>query len=91
MSMESRIRAVLTNTLRPTRLDVTNESELHAGHRSSPDTGESHFRVLVVSERFQGKSRIERHRMINEALATELSGGLHALAIKALTPGEATL
>ena len=74
--------------LRPARLDVINESELHAGHRSSPGTGESHFRVLVVSERFQGKSRIERHRMINEALAAELRGGVHALAIKAFAPGE---
>ena len=88
MSIESRIREALTNALRPSRLDVINESGLHAGHSSSPDTGESHFRVLVVSERFQGKPRIERHRMVNEALATELGGGLHALAIKALAPGE---
>jgi BolA family transcriptional regulator, general stress-responsive regulator len=88
MSVEDKIRAALMNALRPARLEVTNESELHAGHRSSPGTGESHFRVLVVSERFLGKSRIERHRMVNEALATELRGGLHALAIKALAPGE---
>jgi BolA protein len=88
MSMETEIRAALMNALRPTRLDVSNESELHAGHRNSPGTGESHFRVFVVSERFQGKSRVERHRMVNEALATELRGGLHALAIKALAPGE---
>jgi BolA protein len=88
MSVEARIREALLIALRPTRLDVINESELHAGHRSSPDTGESHFRVLVVSEHFQGKSRIERHRMVNEALATELRGGVHALAIHALAPGE---
>jgi BolA protein len=88
MSVETRIRAALTNALRPTRLHVTNESGLHAGHRSSPHTGESHFRVLVVSEHFQGKSRIERHRLVNEVLASELAGGVHALAIKALAPGE---
>jgi BolA protein len=88
MSVEAKIRESLMIALRPMRLDVVNESELHAGHRSSPGSGESHFRVLVVSERFQGKSRIERHRMINEALATELSEGVHALAIKALAPGE---
>jgi BolA protein len=88
MSVEARIRGALVTALQPTRLDVTNESELHAGHRSSPGTGESHFRVLVVSERFHGKSRIERHRMVNEALVSELRGGLHALAIKALAPGE---
>ena len=88
MSVEAKIREALMIALRPTRLDVVNESELHAGHRSSPGSGESHFRVLVVSERFQGKSRIERHRMVNEALATELREGVHALAIKALAPGE---
>jgi BolA family transcriptional regulator, general stress-responsive regulator len=88
MSVEASIREALMIALLPTRLDVINESELHAGHRSSPGTGESHFRVLVVSERFQGKSRIERHRMVNEALATQLRGGVHALAIQALAPGE---
>jgi BolA family transcriptional regulator, general stress-responsive regulator len=88
MSVEAKIREALMTALRPTRVDVVNESELHAGHRSSPGSGESHFRVLVVSERFQGKSRIERHRMVNEALATELREGVHALAIKALAPGE---
>ena len=61
---------------------------MHAGHASSPQTGESHFRVLVVSQAFQGKSRIERHRIVNAILADELKGGVHALAIKAFAPGE---
>lgn len=88
MSMERRIREKLMLALDPVRLDVINESELHAGHRSSPGTGESHFRVLVVSEKMRGKSRLERHRMVNEALAEELRSGVHALAIKAYAPGE---
>jgi BolA protein len=75
--------------LRPTRLDVINESELHAGHRNSPGTGESHFKILVVSEAFQGKSRVERHRLVNELLKEELAGGVHALALSTLAPGEA--
>jgi BolA family transcriptional regulator, general stress-responsive regulator len=75
--------------LRPTRLDVINESELHAGHRNSPGTGESHFRILVVSEVFSGKSRIERHRLVNELLKDELAGGVHALALSTVAPGEA--
>ncbi len=75
--------------LQPTRLDVINESELHAGHRSSPGTGESHFRILVVSDVFSGKSRIERHRLVNELLKDELAGGIHALALATLAPGEA--
>jgi BolA protein len=89
MSAEAAIREKLMQVLQPVRLDVVNESHLHAGHRSSPGTGESHFRVLVVSQAFVGKSRIERHRMINDTLAAELKGRVHALAIKAYAPGEA--
>lgn len=86
--LEQRIRQNLMIALSPIRLDVVNESHLHAGHAGSPGTGESHFRVLVVSPLFTGKSRIERHRLVNAALAIELRDGVHALAIKALAPGE---
>lgn len=88
MTIEQAIHEKLMLALNPVRLDVINESELHAGHRSSPGTGQSHFRVLVVSEAMRGKSRVERHRIVNEALAAELRGGVHALAIKAYAPGE---
>jgi len=83
------MREKLMVALRPTRLDVVNESHLHHGHASSPGTGESHFRILIVSEAFAGKSRVERHRLVNDALREELAGGVHALAIRALAPGEA--
>lgn len=89
MSVEASIREKLTQALQPIRLDVVNESHLHAGHRSSPGTGESHFRVVVVSAVFAGKSRVDRHRMVNDALAAELKDKVHALAIKAYAPGEA--
>ena len=88
MSAEQKIRENLMVALEPTRLDVVNESHLHAGHRSSPGTGESHFRVLVVSRRFTGKSRVERHRLVNDALADVFKRGMHALAIKAFAPDE---
>ncbi|HJZ43969.1 MAG TPA: BolA family protein [Hyphomicrobiaceae bacterium] len=88
MSVESSIREKLLRAFQPTRLEVLNESDLHAGHRGSPGTGESHFRVLLVSPVFTGKSRLERHRLVNEALAAELKGKVHALAIKAYAPGE---
>jgi BolA protein len=88
MSVETRMRERLMIALEPVRLDVINESHLHAGHRSSPGTGNSHFRVFVVSPAFRGKSRLERHRMVNTALAEDLKGGVHALAIKALAPEE---
>jgi BolA family transcriptional regulator, general stress-responsive regulator len=89
MSVTGRLREKLMVGLRPTRLDVINESELHAGHRNSPGTGESHFRILVVSEAFSGKSRVERHRLVNELLKDELAGGVHALALSTAAPGEA--
>lgn len=89
MSAEQAMREKLMIALTPTRLDVVNESHLHAGHRSSPGTGESHFRLLIVSPAFAGKSRVERHRMVNEALAEELRGRVHALAMKTYAPGEA--
>lgn len=88
MSLEARMREKLMVALRPSRLDVVNELHLHAGHSSSPGTGESHFRVLIVSNGFAGKTRVERHRMINNVLADELKDGVHALAIKACAPGE---
>jgi BolA protein len=88
MGAEQRIKGKLMVALEPMRLEVVNESEKHAGHRSSPGTGESHFRILVVSPRFAGLPRVARHRMVNEALADELSGRIHALALSTYAPGE---
>ncbi len=88
MSMEATIREKLMVGLEPVRLDVLNESELHAGHRGSPGTGESHFRVVVVSAKFAGKPRVERHRMVNHILEDEVGKRVHALALTTLTPDE---
>jgi BolA protein len=86
------VKDTITNKLReafsPENLDVTDESHLHEGHSGHRPGGETHFRVYIVSEAFEGKSRIERHRMINTALAAELAGRVHALALKADAPGE---
>jgi len=83
---------LITNRLReaftPESLDVTDESHLHEGHAGHRPGGETHFRVYIVSPAFEGKSRIERHRMVNATLAAELMGSVHALAIKAQAPGE---
>ena len=87
-------RQIITNKLReafsPESLDVQDESHLHEGHAGHRPGGETHFRIYIVSQAFKGKSRIERHRMINAALAAELAGSVHALAIKAQAPGETT-
>lgn len=85
MTVESAIREKLVKAFAPTELRVVNESHLHEGHASSPGSGESHFAVLVVAEAFEGKTRLQRHRMVNEALAEELAGKVHALAIRAMT------
>jgi BolA family transcriptional regulator, general stress-responsive regulator len=89
MSVQATIRQRLEQALRPTRLDIVDESHLHAGHSHQARAGESHFRVLVVSPEFTGKSRIARHRLVNELLAAELATKVHALAIHAYAPDEA--
>lgn len=98
MSIQSTIEAKLNDRFSPERLEVVNESHLHAGHHHTAGgqeetfdgTGETHFRVRIVSPAFTGMSRVERHRAVNDALAEELEGGVHALAIEPAAPGEAT-
>jgi BolA protein len=89
MSTKDTIINKLREAFSPESLDVSDESHLHEGHSGHRPGGETHFRVYIVSPAFEGKSRIERHRMINSALAAELAGSVHALAIKAHVPGEA--
>jgi BolA family transcriptional regulator, general stress-responsive regulator len=88
-----RARDLITEKLRkaftPLSLRVEDESHRHEGHAGHRPGGETHFRLYIVSEAFRGKSRIERHRMINATLKGELAGGVHALAIHAAAPGEA--
>jgi BolA family transcriptional regulator, general stress-responsive regulator len=88
MQVKDRIAEKLTAALAPQSLDVEDESHRHEGHAGHRPGGETHFRVHIVSEAFRGKSRVERHRMINQILSTELIGGVHALAIHASAPDE---
>ena len=88
MLVGSRIETKLREAFAPESLSVVDESHLHEGHAGHRPGGETHFRVALVSAAFAGKSRVERHRMINAALADELAGRVHALAIKASAPGE---
>ena len=89
MRMSERIEQKLRTAFAPQALTVTDESHRHQGHSGWREGGETHFSVAVVSGAFTGKSRIERHRMVNTALAEELASGVHALAIQAKAPGEA--
>jgi BolA family transcriptional regulator, general stress-responsive regulator len=90
MSTRDTIIHKLREAFSPESLDVADESHLHEGHAGHRPGGETHFRVYIVSPAFEGKSRIERHRMVNTTLAAELQGSVHALAIKAHSPGEPT-
>jgi BolA family transcriptional regulator, general stress-responsive regulator len=78
----------LTAAFAPESLRVEDESHQHEGHAGHRPGGQTHYRVYIVSEAFRGKSRIDRHRMINQTLAQELAAGVHALAIHAAAPGE---
>ncbi len=76
----------LREAFAPTQLRINDDSHNHAGHAGAPDGGESHFSVEIISDKFEGLSRIACHRLVNEALADELAGPVHALAITARAP-----
>lgn len=80
--IQQKITEKLTKLFEPTHLEVINESYMH----NVPKGSESHFKVIVVSNEFDGKSKIDQHRMVNEALKEELEKSVHALSIKAKTP-----
>ena len=88
MATRDVIREKLSKAFTPASVEVVDESHQHAGHAGHRPGGETHFRVYIVAEAFRGKSRLERHRMINQTLVGELKGGVHALAIQAAAPGE---
>src|SRR3990170_4160981 len=98
MSIQSTMEGKLKKAFSPERLVIINESHLHAGHHHQDSdhhgtydgTGETHFRVRIVSSAFAGMSRIERHRAVNELLTDELKAGVHALAIEPAAPDEKT-
>lgn len=84
MSRQSRIRARIQEAFDPLHLEIADESRMHS---VAPDA-ESHFRLLVVSERFAGQGLVARHRALNRLLQDELRSGLHALALHTWTPEE---
>ncbi|MEX0697099.1 MAG: BolA family protein [Xanthobacteraceae bacterium] len=88
MQTKQVITRKLTEAFAPQSLAVEDESDQHRGHAGHRPGGQTHFRIYIVAEAFRGKSRLDRHRMINSALAAELVGGVHALAIHASAPGE---
>ncbi|HET6520409.1 MAG TPA: BolA family protein [Geminicoccaceae bacterium] len=90
MRVATAMRARLTEALAPERLEIEDQSALHAGHAGARPEGESHFRVTIVAAAFEGRSRIERQRSVFEALGDLMRTDIHALSVRALTPAEAT-
>ena len=88
MRIQSAIKEKITAALSPASLEVIDDSASHAGHAGANPAGESHFKVIVVSDQFEGKNRVERQRMVYDVLKDEMSSHIHALEIKALTPEE---
>jgi stress-induced morphogen len=84
----ARIEAALRDHFAPTILRVEDDSAKHAGHAGARPGGETHYSVLLVSDRFRGVGRVERHRLVNGALTAEFGAGLHALALTLKAPGE---
>ena len=84
--VRDRIEEKLRSQFTPAALEVIDESHLHAGHVGARPEGETHFRVKIAADAFRSQSRVASHRMVNEALAEELSGPVHALAITASAP-----
>lgn len=80
----------LQQAFMPEHLEVIDESHLHAGHAGARPEGETHFRVVIVSDKFVAKNPVTRHRMVNEVLSDELKGRVHALTISANPPKAAS-
>jgi BolA protein len=82
----------LTERFAPARLEIVDDSHRHIGHAGHPggagQGGETHFTVTIVSAVFAGMGRVARQRLVYETLAAELAGGVHALALTTLAPGE---
>jgi BolA family transcriptional regulator, general stress-responsive regulator len=89
MSVAGAIRRKLDERFRPLRLEIADDSHRHAGHAGARPGGETHFSVTIVAAAFIGKRRIDRQRLVYEALAAELAGPVHALSLTTLAPDEA--
>ncbi|HEY6334291.1 MAG TPA: BolA family protein [Alphaproteobacteria bacterium] len=89
MRVAARIKAKLSEALRPERLEILDESHRHAGHAGARPEGETHFRLEIVSAAFEGRPRVARQRLVYEILADDLKSDIHALSLQTLTPAEA--
>ena len=82
------IRSKLDQAFAPQHLEIHDDSAKHSGHAGAREEGESHFSIIIVSERFKGLNRVARQRLVNHVLAEDMAGPVHALSLKTLTPEE---
>jgi BolA protein len=83
-----RIKSRLLETFSPEHFEIIDDSQSHAGHAGVQESGGGHFFVTIVSDQFEGKSRVQRHQLIYAALGTMMQTDIHALSIKSFTPKE---
>lgn len=88
MRIANIIEKLLKDAFAPHQCELVDESALHAGHAGARPEGESHFRLLIVSDKFENRGRLERQRMVYQVLGDLMASDIHALSIKALTPAE---
>lgn len=88
MTVPDQIRHKLQTALQPLRLEIMDESFKHRRHAAASPSGGTHFRVLVVADRFTGMPLMDRHKTIYDLLATEMREGIHALSLNTYSPSE---
>ncbi|MCH2548492.1 MAG: BolA family transcriptional regulator [Alphaproteobacteria bacterium] len=88
MKRLDKMHSILSQALRPIKIKIIDDSDLHVGHAEASGVGETHFRIEIISEEFTNKTRIDRERLIHGLLADEFSAGLHSISIKASSPSD---
>ncbi len=90
MTIEEEIKTILQKEISPDYLEVINESHKHAGHAGDDGSGQTHFKLIVVSSRFSECTRVQRQQMVNALIKPLFNKGLHAISMRLLSPEEFT-
>ncbi len=83
-----KIQRLIEEALAPTRIEIRDDSQSHAGHAGVAESGGGHFYATIVSSAFEGKTLVRRHQLVYQALGDMMTSEIHALSIKAFTPTE---
>lgn len=87
MGLELKMAELLRPALEPEELEIINESHLHRGHSGDDGSGQSHFLLVIVSAKFEGLTRIQRHRLVTQILGEQIHD-IHAMSLKLFSPSE---